>query len=325
MDSGHARNKAAYSEETIKVTDSVQTESFVQSVVDRANSQARAGEYGEAESLLSKLVENQIDHPVVLDLLARIYAQQGQLGKAEGFWNRALQKDSSNNAYREGLAKIDEIRKRPAGVQVYWMSALTLGAVFLILLVSLLLLRKIELIHPTLPGELSRIAENQHEILNRMERIEKRLGSTQNIRKSSTTLFRVDVEGILVTTENGEAILTFEEGLFSSGDRLTDRGREILSRLGKQLEPYAGEIFLIVTGYTDDRPLAVGSRFSDNLSLGMARAARALEQLRQTSRLPIGIFSARSLGDTATPFPNDSAQNRSRNRTVSIRILTSQH
>jgi flagellar motor protein MotB len=61
-------------------------------------------------------------------------------------------------------------------------------------------------------------------------------------------------------------------------------------------------------------------RFSDNEALCFARAVAVIERLRQSARLPVSMFAARAAENNRSPYPNDTPENRARNRTVVMRI-----
>ncbi len=102
--------------------------------------------------------------------------------------------------------------------------------------------------------------------------------------------------------------------------RLKPEARDLLAALGRQLEPYVGQISVCVIGHTDDVPAPAGSVYRDNAGLAMARALAVVEHLRASASLPASMFSIRGLGEAAAPYPNDAPDGRARNRTVVIRI-----
>lgn len=127
---------------------------------------------------------------------------------------------------------------------------------------------------------------------------------------------KADEEGLLVL---------FDAGLFGQAAMLKPQAKDVLSALGKQLEPHAGRIGVRIIGQTDDLPLPTGSAYPDNTSLAMARALAVFEYLRAATRLPANMFTLESPGAAAAaPYPNDTPLNRARNRTVVLRVGGSQ-
>ena len=102
-----------------------------QLVLAKAAELARAGHYQEADNLLSGLLGGK-DQPAVLDLLARMRAQQGRWQEAEAFWKQALQQDPTNPAYLEGLQYVQRTQRPPTLARLFspaillWIIALVL-------------------------------------------------------------------------------------------------------------------------------------------------------------------------------------------------------
>ena len=71
--------------------------------VQEAQNLARMGFYTQAELILDEMTRTQGENALVLDLRAKIMAQQGRLAEAEKFWLRALSIDPGNPSYRKSL------------------------------------------------------------------------------------------------------------------------------------------------------------------------------------------------------------------------------
>ena len=65
-------------------------------VLQRAAILARKGNLSQAENLLTPLIESKTPRIETMDLLAKIYAQQGRIDQAQALWVKALQRDTSN-------------------------------------------------------------------------------------------------------------------------------------------------------------------------------------------------------------------------------------
>ncbi|GAF75969.1 unnamed protein product [marine sediment metagenome] len=74
-------------------------------VLSQATRLARDGRLADAEQLLAGRAHAPDAPAVVLDLLAKVYAQQGRLAEARKLWTRALQADPGNPAMAAALAK----------------------------------------------------------------------------------------------------------------------------------------------------------------------------------------------------------------------------
>jgi flagellar motor protein MotB len=132
--------------------------------------------------------------------------------------------------------------------------------------------------------------------------------------------FEFGLPGVSVRRDGPAVVATFEEGLFSEGDSLRVEARQLLTALGRALEPQAGEIAISAIGHSDDLTPRGDSAFRDNAALGLSRAFAVVEHLRATTTLPAEVFQLQSAGARNPPFPNDSPANRARNRTAVLRI-----
>ena len=102
----------------------------------------------------------------------------------------------------------------------------------------------------------------------------------------------------------------------SSESELTRSGITILEKLVPVLKESEGYIF--VEGHTDDRPIET-VKYRSNWELAAARATEVL-QFFVLEGIAKDRFRALSYGDTKPLFPNDSDQNRRKNRRVSLMI-----
>ena len=112
-----------------------------------------------------------------------------------------------------------------------------------------------------------------------------------------------------------------DEVLFASGSaELDEKGRKVLVKVAKQLKSLHDRIQ--VRGHTDDRRIggALAQRYPTNWELAAARAARVVRLLEERGIDPKKL-SAVSLGPNAPVAPNDSAENRARNRRIEILLI----
>ena len=116
--------------------------------------------------------------------------------------------------------------------------------------------------------------------------------------------------------------IVFPYGLFESGTRLRENARLDLLALAAQLQGKLNGFTVIVEGHTDTTPVrADNTRFVDNFALGMARAEAVKHYLAEQGNLPPDKIQTASAGQSSPPFPNDTDENRSRNRTAIISIM----
>jgi chemotaxis protein MotB len=76
-----------------------------------------------------------------------------------------------------------------------------------------------------------------------------------------------------------------------------------------------------IEGHTDNLPLAPGSPLIDNWGLSGARSLSVLRYFKNTAGLDDRKFISTGYGDTKPKVPNDSVDNRSKNRRVEIIVL----
>ncbi|MBI5524584.1 MAG: flagellar motor protein MotB [Desulfarculus sp.] len=78
---------------------------------------------------------------------------------------------------------------------------------------------------------------------------------------------------------------------------------------------------IIVEGHTDDLPLPPGKAYQDNWELSLARAVAVAQQLAAAGLDP-GRLRVAALGGSRPLAPNDSPENRGKNRRTEVVILT---
>ena len=78
-----------------------------------------------------------------------------------------------------------------------------------------------------------------------------------------------------------------------------------------------------MAGYTDDRPIASG-RYRSNWDLSAARAVSVVHELVLNRQVPAERVVAAGRAETNPLAPNDSPENRAKNRRVEIAIRNPQ-
>jgi chemotaxis protein MotB len=107
--------------------------------------------------------------------------------------------------------------------------------------------------------------------------------------------------------------------LFESGrSDLRPESAEILSRLANLLEPTQGKIR--IEGHTDNIPIAT-PEIPSNWELSSYRAAAVLRYLTETVGLPAERFEAAGFAEHRPLYPNDTRENRAKNRRVEIILV----
>lgn len=130
-------------------------------------------------------------------------------------------------------------------------------------------------------------------------------------------------EGLIdVETESNRIIIRIrEKGSFPSGDaRLNRAFIPIIDKIHDVLAKTDGKI--AVAGHTDNIPINT-PRYRSNWELSTSRAASVVHELLKNGDIPAERFLLEGYADTQPLMPNDTAENRSRNRRVEIIILKS--
>ena len=92
----------------------------------------------------------------------------------------------------------------------------------------------------------------------------------------------------------------------------------VLTKIGSLIDSNSGTV--TVSGHTDNVPIA-NERFRSNWELSTSRAVSVTHLLLQTARLDDGRFVVTGHAETRPRAPNDSAENRAKNRRVDISII----
>jgi chemotaxis protein MotB len=125
----------------------------------------------------------------------------------------------------------------------------------------------------------------------------------------------IDVE----TESNRIVIRIREKGSFPSGDaRLNKAFIPIVDKIREVLAKTDGKI--AVAGHTDNIPINT-PRYRSNWELSTSRAASVVHELLRNAEIPTERFLLEGYADTQPLMPNDSSENRARNRRVEIIIL----
>jgi len=107
--------------------------------------------------------------------------------------------------------------------------------------------------------------------------------------------------------------------LFDMGSaELKPSGIELIGKLEGILNDFEND--LVVEGHTDNVPINT-REFPSNWELSTARALSVLRYLEEVHSVEPTRLSARGYGEHAPIFPNDTVQNRARNRRVNLLIL----
>lgn len=134
-----------------------------------------------------------------------------------------------------------------------------------------------------------------------------------------TFLNRKGVEGVIgAVFDEGKITLRIPgEALYPSGRvQLTEDGKTVIRQVKDYLSK-APDQQINIRGFTDDVPPSRNSRFEDNWEISSLRAVNVLRYLMQLGIEPERM-TATGLADLEPLFPNNSPENRARNRRVEL-------
>ena len=123
-----------------------------------------------------------------------------------------------------------------------------------------------------------------------------------------------------VTVSNGRIGVSGSVLFPANSDQLRPEGRQLLQSLVHPLRVYLGERneMLMVSGFTDDKPIQEGNRrFADNLELSAQRALTVTRALIEEGMPSPTVFAA-AFGAEQPVASNASEPGRARNRRVEM-------
>ncbi len=122
-------------------------------------------------------------------------------------------------------------------------------------------------------------------------------------------------------SRNGVLIRFPNEIAFPSGSgTLTERFRDTLDKLADILVRTEGQI--VVSGHTDNVPLAGGGTYRTNWDLSAARAASVVHYYLDDPRFSGERFTIQGFGESRPITGNDSPEGRAKNRRVELLIVS---
>lgn len=139
------------------------------------------------------------------------------------------------------------------------------------------------------------------------------------VETAQSLLAEIEDGKIEVETKGREIIIRVkEQGSFASGSAsLRPSFIPIMDKIRATLKGMRGTF--AVTGHTDDVPIST-RRFRSNWELSSSRSVSVAHELMKTGEMDPTLFSIVGMGETAPLVPNDTVENRARNRRVEIVI-----
>ncbi|MFC4628304.1 OmpA family protein [Promicromonospora alba] len=299
----------------------------VRTAVADAALHARAGRYDDARRLLDAVGGQDSDDVAVLDLLARVHAQRGDLTRADACWARVERLDPEHAGALDGRRRIRTMwsGKRPGG-------GLMLGAAAACLLLAgggvatgwaLASRPADQQADPAVAQELTQLRHDLNQI--RTATPPPSDGATAEGTTSREAALR-EVRDALgdprwTTTLDARSVLvTFRDPVFEAGGAETSRGGAgTLTSLAGRLRDLA-DVEVTVVGHTSDTAPVPGSRYRDNAEVSLARALAAAQVVSSGSGIPLSAIDVAGAGDVDPPYPNTDEANRTRNQTVTVAI-----
>lgn len=129
----------------------------------------------------------------------------------------------------------------------------------------------------------------------------------------------IDAGLVAVRDEADRSVVTLKgDGLFASAaTEVRGRYTDVIQRIAAAMNNVSGQIQVI--GYSDNVPIR-SARFASNFELSLARA-RSVQTLLQQELTQPSRVKAEGRGESNPLVPNNSAENRARNRRVEITLL----
>jgi flagellar motor protein MotB len=149
--------------------------------------------------------------------------------------------------------------------------------------------------------------------------VEKRRQAEQR-REALEKALAVPLASGRVTLDDGRIGISGSVLFAHNSAELQAEGRQLLQSLAHPLAAYLGtrEEMLMVSGFTDDRPVLDGNRrFADNWDLSAQRALTVTRALIEEGVASSSVFAA-AFGPEQPVASNDDAEGRSRNRRVEM-------
>jgi len=122
-----------------------------------------------------------------------------------------------------------------------------------------------------------------------------------------------------VTPSGKNCTVVFHYGIFTRGVEFSNTARQDLGSLAAALK--GKPILIDVEGHTDPSKASKTKAYGhNNQAVGLARAKVVAHYLTQQCGVPAELITTSSLGETNPPYPNSTAENQQKNRTVVLKF-----
>ncbi|EIE3256428.1 TPA: DotU family type VI secretion system protein [Escherichia coli] len=131
----------------------------------------------------------------------------------------------------------------------------------------------------------------------------------------------IDADLVAVRDEADRSVVILKgDGLFASASTVVrDRYKPVIDRVAQAMNNVSGKI--LVVGHSDNVPVR-SARFASNYELSFSRA-ESVQKMIQSHLSDPGRVRAQGRGEMEPVAPNDTPENRARNRRVEITLLVS--
>ncbi len=129
-----------------------------------------------------------------------------------------------------------------------------------------------------------------------------------------------DAAEVSITAQKIRVVFTERAVLFASGSaELDHQAKEVLNDLAELISTLPQECKIIIEGHTDNVPIRT-KEFANNMELSIARAISVLNYFTEVKGLPPERFAIVGYGEYKPIAPNDTEENKARNRRIEIII-----
>jgi chemotaxis protein MotB len=149
---------------------------------------------------------------------------------------------------------------------------------------------------------------------------EKEAEFVQKLREYMQKKGLTDAAQVSITAQKIRVVFTERAVLFASGSaELDQQAKEVLNDLAELISTLPQECRIIIEGHTDNVPIKT-KEYANNMELSIARAISVLNYFVKEKGLPPERFAVVGYGEYRPVAPNDTEENRAKNRRIEIII-----
>jgi chemotaxis protein MotB len=149
---------------------------------------------------------------------------------------------------------------------------------------------------------------------------EKEAEFAQKLREYMQKKGLTDAAQVSITAQKIRVVFTERAVLFASGSaELDQQAKEVLNDLAELISTLPQECRIIIEGHTDNVPIKT-KEYANNMELSIARAISVLNYFVKEKGLPPERFAVVGYGEYRPVAPNDTEENRAKNRRIEIII-----